>query len=565
MQLTAFVIALSVGGSLAQVKEDQLPFPDVTYPDAISPNPNAVSGAQSNQTSPPRYPSPWGSGAGEWAEAYKKAIKVVEQLTLEEKVNLTTGSGWQQEQCVGQTGGVPRLGIRGQCLQDSPVGVRYTDFVSLFPAGINVGATWDKRLAYERGKSMGFESRDKGVTVQLGPVAGALGRSPASGRNWEGFSPDPYLTGKLFAASIRGIQSTGVQACAKHYVGNEQEHFRQVPESRDYGFNITQPGSSNIDDQTLHELYVWPFADAVKAGVASVMCSYNLVNNSQACQNSEQSGNAIADVLYGRVNPGAKLPFTMGRKRSDYGTDVLYTPNSEVPQLNFQEGVFIDYRGFDHRNATPIYEFGFGLSYTTFEYSDLTVEKLDVAEYKPTTGISGPAPIYGIINNDTSAHTFPENITRIPLYIYSWLNSTNLSESYGAANFGDNSFIPENALNDSSFPYPPSSGPNGGNQGLWDILYHVGVNITNTGHVVGDEVPQLYLSMGGPYDPKAVLRGFERVTIDPGKTVQVTFPLARRDLANWDTEAQDWVVSEYKKTVFVGSSSRDLSLSTVLE
>lgn len=63
----------------------------MTYPDAISPDPNAVSGAQSNQTSPPRYPSPWGSGAGEWAEAYKKAIEVVEQLTLEEKVNLTTG------------------------------------------------------------------------------------------------------------------------------------------------------------------------------------------------------------------------------------------------------------------------------------------------------------------------------------------------------------------------------------------------------------------------------------------------------------------------------------------
>ena len=118
---------------------------------------------------------------------------------------------------------------------------------------------------------MGFENRDKGITVLLGPVAGALGRSPASGRNWEGFSPDPYLTGKLFADSIRGIQSTGVQACAKHYVGNEQEHFRQTPESRDYGFNITQPGSSNIDDQTLHELYVWPFADAVKAGVASVL------------------------------------------------------------------------------------------------------------------------------------------------------------------------------------------------------------------------------------------------------------------------------------------------------
>lgn len=259
------------------------------------------------------------------------------------------------------------------------------------------------------------------------------------------------------------------------------------------------------------------------------------------------------------------MPFTMGRKRSDYGTDVLYTPNSEVPQFNFQEGVFIDYRGFDHRNVTPVYEFGFGLSYTTFEYSGLTVQKLDVAEYKSTKGTSGPAPTYGTINNDTSAHTFPEHITRVPLYIYPWLNSTNLSDSYGAANFGDNSFIPENALNGSSFPYPPSSGANGGNPGLWDVLYHIRVNITNTGPIVGDEVPQLYVSLGGPYDPKVVLRGFERVTIDPGKTVQVTFPLARRDLANWDTEKQDWMISEYDKKVFVGSSSRDLPLSTVLE
>lgn len=63
----------------------------MTYPEGISPNPNAVAGAQSDQTSPPKYPSPWGSGDGDWAEAYKKAIDVVKQLTLEEKVNLTTG------------------------------------------------------------------------------------------------------------------------------------------------------------------------------------------------------------------------------------------------------------------------------------------------------------------------------------------------------------------------------------------------------------------------------------------------------------------------------------------
>jgi hypothetical protein len=106
MRLTLLTLALA-GGSLAQVSDSQTPvgcfsvkhannflhsqFPNVTYPDAISPNPNAVLGAQTNQTSPPKYPSPWSNGAGEWAEAYKKAIEIVEQLTLEEKVNLTTG------------------------------------------------------------------------------------------------------------------------------------------------------------------------------------------------------------------------------------------------------------------------------------------------------------------------------------------------------------------------------------------------------------------------------------------------------------------------------------------
>ena len=270
-------------------------------------------------------------------------------------------------------------------------------------------------------------------------------------------------------------------------------------------------------------------------------------------------------MLYGRVNPGAKLPFTIGKERSDYGTDVLYTPNQDIPQYNFQEGVFVDYRTFDHRNITPVYEFGFGLSYTTFEYSDISVQKLDAAPYEPKSGSSGPAPTYGTIDNRTSGHTFPENITRIPLYIYPWLNSSSLNESYGAPGYGDNSFIPEGALDGSKFKYPPASGPNGGNPGLWEDLYTVTVKVTNTGDVDGDEVPQLYLSLGGPYDPKVVLRGFERVHIKASETAEVAFDLARRDVSNWSTEKQDWVVTEYEKTVYVGSSSRQLHLSAKLE
>ena len=106
---------------------------------------------------------------------------------------------------------------------------------------------------------MGEEHKGKGVTVQLGPVAGPLGRAPEGGRNWEGFSPDPILTGIAIGESIKGIQDAGVIACAKHLIGNEQEHFRQVAESlpRGYSINITQALSSNIDDKTMHELYLW--------------------------------------------------------------------------------------------------------------------------------------------------------------------------------------------------------------------------------------------------------------------------------------------------------------------
>ncbi len=155
------------------------------------------------------------------------------------------------------------------------MGVRDTDYNSVFSSGQTVAATFDRGLFYARGHAMGAEHKAKGVTVQLGPVAGPLGRSPEGGRNWEGFSPDPYLTGVAIAETIKGTQDAGVIACAKHFIGNEQEHFRQQPEATGYGYNISEALSSNIDDTTMHELYLWPFADAVRAGVGSIMCSYN--------------------------------------------------------------------------------------------------------------------------------------------------------------------------------------------------------------------------------------------------------------------------------------------------
>ena len=155
-------------------------------------------------------------------------------------------------------------------MEDSPLGVRDTDFNSAFPAGMTVAATWDRDLFYQRGYEMGSEHRDKGVDIQLGPVVGPIGRAPEGGRNWEGFSPDPVLAGIAVSYTVKGIQDAGVMACTKHYILNEQEHFRQGPPPD----QLTSAYSSNLDDRTMHELYLWPFADAVRAGTGK---SYSTV------------------------------------------------------------------------------------------------------------------------------------------------------------------------------------------------------------------------------------------------------------------------------------------------
>lgn len=242
--------------------------------------------------SPPWYPAPKGGTATSWAGSYEKASTMVSNMTLPEKVNVTTGTGWMMGLAVGTNGPAVHVGFPQLQLQDGPLGLRFSDNATAFPAGITVGATWNKELMYARGKAHGQEARGKGINVLLGPCVGPLGRMPGGGRNWEGFGSDPYLQGIAGAETIKGIQSEGVMATIKHFVANEQEHFRQPWE-----WGLPHAISSNIDDRTLHELYAWPFGDAVKAGVASVMCSYNMVNNSYACSNSKLLNGILKDEL----------------------------------------------------------------------------------------------------------------------------------------------------------------------------------------------------------------------------------------------------------------------------
>jgi beta-glucosidase len=690
------------------------------------------------------------------------------------------------------------------------------------------------------------------------------------------------LTGQLIAPTVQGIQSSGVIACTKHYILNEQEHFRQNTDPP--GFNITDSISSNLDDKTMHELYLWPFADAVKAGTGSIMCSYNQINNSYGCSNSytlnyllkneldfqgfvmsdwgahhsgvgdalagldmsmpgdigfdsgtsfwganltiavlngtipewrlddmvtrimaayyyvgrdvnyvktnfdswtldtegpihafagpqygvgvinehvdvrgdhaqvvraigrasavllknngglpltgkerqvalvgydagsnpwgangcsdrgcdngtlamgwgsgtanfpylvtpeeaiqnyvltqtngetftitdngaiaqavalagqadvtlvfanadsgegyidvfdnygdrnnltlwggidqmianvtavssnvivvihsvgavtmpwvdnenitailwaglpgQESGNSLVDVLYGSFNPGGKLPFTIGASRTDYTTDVLYYPNNgqfAPPQQNFEEGLLIDYRGFDANNITPVFEFGFGLSYTTFAFSNLVITPAGAGPYTPTSGETDAAPVLGNFSTNPSQYLFPSNIEVVPAYIYPYLNNTNLKSASFDPYYGEptSEYVPAGATDGSPQPLLPAGGAPGGNPGLYDTVATVTASITNTGSVAGDEVAQLYVGLGDGEPPK-VLRGFERYTIAPGATVTFTSALTRRDLSTWDTVSQNWVLV-CSPIIYVGSSSRILPLTDTLD
>ncbi|KAH9958148.1 glycoside hydrolase family 3 protein [Russula dissimulans] len=255
-----------------------VPFPS---PSSQPPIPGVYPETSPKDPPPVEDPALVPDFAQAWTRAYKKAKVKIANWSLEQKVNITTGVGWENGLCVGNIASIDDF--PGLCLEDSPLGVRFADFVTAFPAGINAASTWRRSLIRARGVAMGQEHVGKGVNVALGPMMN-LGRVAQGGRNWEGFGADPFLAGVGAYETILGMQSAGVQACAKHYINNEQENQRMV-------------ASSNVDDRTQHEIYVAPFLRSVMAGVASVMCSYNLVDGTYACENNDTLNGILKNEL----------------------------------------------------------------------------------------------------------------------------------------------------------------------------------------------------------------------------------------------------------------------------
>ena len=202
------------------------------------------------------------------------------RLTQEEKLSLLGGTGFG-------TAPIPRLGVPAMNMVDAGQGVRggiksTEGPATAFPAGVTMASTWDPDLIRRVGQAIGEETRNKGTGSQvlLGPAVN-IHRSPLGGRDGEYFSEDPYLAARLAVGYIRGMQSTGVSACIKHFVCNNHEHDR-------FDMNV------NVGERALREIYFPAFEAGVKeGGVWMVMSSYNKVNGT----NSSANKFLLTDVL----------------------------------------------------------------------------------------------------------------------------------------------------------------------------------------------------------------------------------------------------------------------------
>ena len=203
---------------------------------------------------------------------------LVLRMTLEEKASLCSGGDFWH------TKAVERLGIPATMVSDGPHGLRKQDQQAdhlgvnesikavCFPAACATAASFDRDLLARMGQAIGDSCQHEGVSVVLGPAVN-IKRSPLCGRNFEYFSEDPYLTGKLAAAYIRGVQSRNVGVSIKHFAANNQEHRRMS-------------SSSDVDERTLREIYFPGFEIPVKeARPWTVMCSYNRLNGVFASEN----------------------------------------------------------------------------------------------------------------------------------------------------------------------------------------------------------------------------------------------------------------------------------------
>ena len=215
-----------------------------------------------------------------------KHTDIISKLTRRQKADLLSGKDFWSTMPYEEVG-LPAAylsdgphGVRKQAAKSDHLGLNQSIPATCYPTAATMANSWDPALGEEMGKYLGEEGRAQNVNVLLGPGLN-IKRNPRCGRNFEYFSEDPYLAGKMAASYVRGIQSNGIAACLKHFACNNQEERRMVIDSV-------------VDERTIREIYLTGFEIGVKEGGAQmVMSSYNKLNG----EFTNENHHLLVDIL----------------------------------------------------------------------------------------------------------------------------------------------------------------------------------------------------------------------------------------------------------------------------
>lgn len=338
----------------------------------------------------------------------------------------------------------------------------------------------------------------------------------------------------------------------------------------------------NAGDRSSSGLYAWHNGDALVEAAAAMYATVIVVVHTVgpilvenwinlpsvksvvfAHLPGQEAGDSLTDILFGDYSPSGHLPYSIPKAESDYPSSVsLVGFEFFQVQDTFSEGLYIDYRSLNKNGITPRYAFGHGLSYTTFSRTSATITAVTpLTSTPPARAPKGSTPVYSSAIPAAAEVAWPTTFTRIWRYLYPYLDDPEAISLTGT-------FTYPAGYTTTPQPDPPAGGSQGGNAALWDIMFSLSVNTTNTGSVAGKDVVMIFVQYpsDNPWDtPIIQLRAFEKTdTLAPGAIETVSLEITRKDLSIWDVVSQNWVipVSGTEPFVFwIGNSSANLTLA----
>ena len=244
----------------------------------------------------------------------------IAQLTDEEMMRLLIGKPSKGVAHTDGMGGLPKYGIPAPMTTDGPAGVRIHRTIGLkttaFPVATMLACTWNTELMEEIGHAGALEAKENNLSIWLTPALN-IHRSPLCGRNFEYFSEDPFVSGKMAAAKVRGIQSVGIAATLKHFACNNKETNRMESDSI-------------VSERALREIYIKGFEIAVKESKPKlIMTAYNVINGTRASENAE----LITGILRGEWKFDG-LVTTDWRNHADAATEKLAGNDIRMPAMD---------------------------------------------------------------------------------------------------------------------------------------------------------------------------------------------------------------------------------------